>query len=523
MSEILALSVIRVDGDAQPCAANDVAVIEAYAQTMRDGQWGWQSHNLPIVYYDGETYWLASGFHRFAAAGLAGLETLPVELRQGTRRDAILCAAGAGLDHNLHRSNEDKRRVVLSLLCDEEWGTWANSKIAAICGVSEGLVRKVKAELKLSSNKMKGTKRNGKKHGALDVAETERSDGQMSEEATVRAINDAYARFVHETGSIPDYSAEPQYANVVAIQEAVLHSDGKYDGNAPALQFDWSEHSQGLTEDLTRVTRRDCRRMIRNDLGDPIEMGETRWSWACPLCRQPHARLYAWETQWRCFSCGRTGYIHDWDLVYPQLRAEHERAAADASLTGVKDPRVTVKASEQGVAVSMLTGQVPVRKNNDQRITPPAILERVLKVFDRIDLDPCSNDKRVPNIPAERHYTRGDDGMERTWRCGTMYMCPPLEETARWVTRLNSEYVTGKVRSAIALLPARTDEIWFKQLSSYACCFLWGKTKFRVQSCEDMALPCVVAYFGLDLEKFTSAFKDVGNVYHPSNHSLLVF
>jgi hypothetical protein len=56
--------------------------------------------------------------------------------------------------------------------------------------------------------------------------------------------------------------------------------------------------------------------------------------------------------------------------------------------------------------------------------TPPDIVERVIGVLGTIDLDPCSNSREAPNVPAHQHFTVDDDGLAKTWR-GTVFMNPP--------------------------------------------------------------------------------------------------
>lgn len=57
------------------------------------------------VFFDGSHYWLADGFHRFFAAKKHGLGAMSAEVYQGTRRDAVLYAAGANARHGLRRTN----------------------------------------------------------------------------------------------------------------------------------------------------------------------------------------------------------------------------------------------------------------------------------------------------------------------------------------------------------------------------------------------------------------------------------
>src|ERR687889_246436 len=96
----------------------------------------------PVVVF-GEAagdYWLADGYHRWHAAGIAGLQTIAADVRAGGRREAILHSVGANAEHGWRRSNEDKRRAVLTLLADPEWVGWSDREIARRCGVGADIV-----------------------------------------------------------------------------------------------------------------------------------------------------------------------------------------------------------------------------------------------------------------------------------------------------------------------------------------------------------------------------------------------
>ncbi|NTB01093.1 ParB/RepB/Spo0J family partition protein [Agrobacterium tumefaciens] len=143
MSEKLKLSQIRTDGGTQSRASLNENVASEYADLMRSGT------VFPplVVFHDGADYWLADGFHRHEALGLAGLEEVDADLRQGTRRDAILYSVGANASHGLRRTNEDKRRAVSTLLQDAEWSTWSDREIARRTGVSNQFVGTVRSSV----------------------------------------------------------------------------------------------------------------------------------------------------------------------------------------------------------------------------------------------------------------------------------------------------------------------------------------------------------------------------------------
>jgi hypothetical protein len=63
---------IRLDGGTQPRAVLDFEAIEDYAEAMGAGM------KFPpvVVFYDGENYWLADGFHRVKAAYAAGFDSV---------------------------------------------------------------------------------------------------------------------------------------------------------------------------------------------------------------------------------------------------------------------------------------------------------------------------------------------------------------------------------------------------------------------------------------------------------------
>lgn len=101
-----------------------------------------------VVFADSKgAHWLADGFHRCAAAELAGLSDVAADVRQGGRREALLHAAGANAAHGLRRSNADKRRAVLLVI--EACPKWSNRRVAEACGVHHDMVsdaRKAVAE-----------------------------------------------------------------------------------------------------------------------------------------------------------------------------------------------------------------------------------------------------------------------------------------------------------------------------------------------------------------------------------------
>jgi hypothetical protein len=127
---------LRLDGGTQPRAAIDESAVRDYADAL-----GSEAAFPPVtVFHDGEAYWLADGFHRVHAHKMLDWLEIESDVRQGTRRDAVLFSVGANAVHGLRRTNPDKRRAVETLLSDPEWATWSDREIARRCGVSDKTV-----------------------------------------------------------------------------------------------------------------------------------------------------------------------------------------------------------------------------------------------------------------------------------------------------------------------------------------------------------------------------------------------
>ena len=136
---------IRRDGGTQARQGNNEATVEEYTAEMHSYRWQWHQGNALTVFYDGTDYWLGDGFHRIESASRAGVLSVPCEVCEGGRREAVLYACGANSSHGLRRTRDDVRRAIEILLRDEEWGQWSDREIArrVMCShVTVGTVRR---------------------------------------------------------------------------------------------------------------------------------------------------------------------------------------------------------------------------------------------------------------------------------------------------------------------------------------------------------------------------------------------
>lgn len=147
--ESLAFALITADPSIQPRAVLHTQTVEDYRDTYLSNP---DAMPPGLVFKDDETYWLSCGFHRYAGAKAANRASFKVEVRVGTRRDAWL-AAMDDPDHGNHKngvrlSNDDKRKMVNSLLDDAEWSKKSAVIIAEKAGVSRQFVVNIRNERK---------------------------------------------------------------------------------------------------------------------------------------------------------------------------------------------------------------------------------------------------------------------------------------------------------------------------------------------------------------------------------------
>lgn len=176
---LLRLDSVRLDGGTQPRAAMNKNVIEEYGGFITDGA----VFPAVTVFYDGAEYWLADGFHRFQAHREINALEIDADVKQGSKRDAVLYSVGANSSHGLRRTNDDKKRAVKVLLEDSEWTGWSDREIARRCGVSHEFVRQVRPQVSTvdASDKRKGA--DGKSYSAKQkVSEPDNTSSAQSAE-----------------------------------------------------------------------------------------------------------------------------------------------------------------------------------------------------------------------------------------------------------------------------------------------------------------------------------------------------
>jgi hypothetical protein len=140
--QILSLDAIKVDHALQSRVKTSLEYQREFSEAMLRGD----VFPPVTVFWDGKVYWLADGFHRVGAAKQVAkvnrkLRGIRAEVKQGSRRDAMVFSAGANIKFSIPRTAEDLRKAVEMLLSDPDWFGLSDSQIAVHCGVSPSSVR----------------------------------------------------------------------------------------------------------------------------------------------------------------------------------------------------------------------------------------------------------------------------------------------------------------------------------------------------------------------------------------------
>ena len=179
----LAIEEIRLDGDTQPRAELDQAIVGDYADAMLGG-----AKFPPLeVFFDGANYWLVDGFHRRFAAERAELDTVDCQVIDGTLEEAQWYSYARNSDHGLRRSNADKKKAVLRALKHPKGAEMSDSAIAEHCGVNDKTVAKYRGELESTSEIPKLEKRKGK-DGKSRKSPSEASEKKSAADAVPKEV-----------------------------------------------------------------------------------------------------------------------------------------------------------------------------------------------------------------------------------------------------------------------------------------------------------------------------------------------
>jgi len=141
--QTLSLKAIVADAAFQSRIETDPAHVLTFDEMIREGH----AIHPVTVFWTGERYILADGFHRYYAHLKRGLNSIQAVVIFGSERDAMIHSAGANRLSIKPPTDADRKKAVMMLLEDEEWRSKSNLSIAKHVGVkSHQTVRRYKDE-----------------------------------------------------------------------------------------------------------------------------------------------------------------------------------------------------------------------------------------------------------------------------------------------------------------------------------------------------------------------------------------
>jgi transposase-like protein len=196
----LPIEKLKLDGGTQPRAVMDFEAINDYSEDMEAGV------KFPpvIVFYDGENYWLADGFHRVKAAFGAGFDEIECEVHQGTLEDAQWYSFGANKTNGLRRTNADKQRAVQAALKHPRGVGLSDSQIAKHVGVSQRTVSNWRSQLEASQKISKIATRTVTRKGKTYQQRTDNIGKRTRPKPELKPVQEMVQEPVQEQATAPE-------------------------------------------------------------------------------------------------------------------------------------------------------------------------------------------------------------------------------------------------------------------------------------------------------------------------------
>jgi hypothetical protein len=483
--DLLPLAAIRTDGGTQPRSLIDSTIVEEYAEAMNDGV------KFPsiIVFFDGQEYWLADGFHRLNAALKLDWLEYPADVRQGTQRDAILYSVGVNATHGLRRTNADKRRAVERLLRDEEWSKWSDREIARKCAVGNKFVGDIRHSLfpKHSDERTYTTK-----HGTEATMQT----GNIGKPPVTRPPGTEVPKAAYEQAAqvFPPVTRPPETRYVEVGDD--------YQDDVPSV--DVEDEPDWLDDALAGKVSEEATTDFIFQAGDKV--------------KTTHGRT------------GGTVFNVDYDradgdYVYVNFPGSPSWWIEPTHLVlverGVFDP-IELEREKQNRIHKTVTATAFAHhlSGSNEWYTPKQYIEAARQVMAGIDLDPASCEFANQTVKAKAYHDISANGLAKPWH-GSVFLNPPYgrdedseSNVAQWIARLLAEYECKNITEAILLVNATTERKWFQALWQFPICFTNHRINFYNAEGEQKQPTQGNAFIYLGPHKLTFAatFEQFGTI-----------
>jgi hypothetical protein len=152
-----------------------------------------------------------------------------------------------------------------------------------------------------------------------------------------------------------------------------------------------------------------------------------------------------------------------------------------------------------------------------EHYTPQYIVDAVIACMDAIDLDPASNSREIPNVPAASHYTAQENGLVQPWE-GKIFLNPPFGPGVEvWFSKLFQERLAARTTEVIVLWKSATETAAWKTLTVLSCrvCFPSARIHFTRPHGNESGptFSPALFYVGEKAEQFERVFAEIGKVW----------
>lgn len=207
------LRLIVADDDLQPRVSTDHNISQEYGLAMAKGD---QFPPLD-VFYDGEVYWLADGFHRFHGAQALGLPFIDCRVHEGSRDDALWFTCGANATNGLRRTRNDVQLAIRRALLHPNGAGKSDRQIADHVACTNKTVAPIRRELVASEEipqieereVTRGGSTYSMKTSGINAARTGDPDQELEESAESSLPSDPPPDLPEPTHGSPEPDPEP--------------------------------------------------------------------------------------------------------------------------------------------------------------------------------------------------------------------------------------------------------------------------------------------------------------------------
>jgi ParB-like chromosome segregation protein Spo0J len=212
-------------------------------------------------------------------------------------------------------------------------------------------------------------------------------------------------------------------------------------------------------------------------------------------------------------------------IIADQLHETPERSARwIAKMLGVSDHTVRtvrdeLRSGAQIAHLDKIVGQdgrcYPSIRTDDQateRYTPPDLMTAVRRALGRIDLDPASSREANKTVEATSFFNKRMDGLKQRWH-GRVFLNPPFNDWPNWMSKLDQEIKSGRVKQAVVVGPANISAFRPLLLRGGLLLVPTERPKFHDPTTDRLVDPpfgSLICYVGPERERFVEVFGEQG-------------